>query len=328
MSLPDRSGPADDRQLARYLLGLLPDQEAERLDEASIADDEVATRLRVVEDDLVDAYVSGTLSGELLERFESHYLASPRRRQNVQFARSFLRAIDRAAAAPAQQRHKATPVFPIEKGDAHHRTDHAPPLKLASRLMAAVAVLVVLCGVLLLDAVRLRNGLRVAHTESIGLSDRARELEQQLSEQRAANAAAMQELERVRESAAAPPLRSPQGPPGRLAAALVLLPQTRAVGLVPTIAISPGADSVAFELQLESNDFPRYQVALSDPDSNRIEWRSDPIAARSTGREPTLSVIVPARGLGPHHYSLALVGLGAASKSEVVGSYTFQVARR
>jgi hypothetical protein len=38
-------------------------------------------------------------------------------------------------------------------------------------------------------------------------------------------------------------------------------------------------------------------------------------------------VIVPARGLKPHHYSLALVGLGA-SKSEVVGSYTFQVVRR
>jgi hypothetical protein len=327
MSLQDRSGPADDRQLARYLLGLVPDVEAERLDEASIADDEVATRLRVVEDDLVDAYVTGTLSGELLERFESHYLASPRQRQNVKFARSFLRTIDRAAAAPAQQGHDATAVLPIGKRDAHHRIDRAPRLKLASRLVAAVAVLLVLCGVLLFDAVRLRNGLRVAQTESIGLSHRAGELEQQLSEQRAANAAATREFELVRESAAASALRSPQGPPGRLAAALVLQPQTRAVGPVPTIAISPGVESVAFDLQLESNDFPRYQVALSDPDSNRIEWRSDPIAATSTGREPLVSVIVPARGLGPHHYSLALLGLGA-SKSEVVGSYTFQVVRR
>jgi hypothetical protein len=327
MSLPDRSGPADDRQLARYLLGLLPDEEAERLDEASIADDEVAARLRVVEDDLVDAYVSGTLAGELLERFESHYLASPRRRQNVQFARSFMRTIDRAAAAPAQHGHNATPVFPIEQGVAHHRSDQAPRPKLASRLVAVVAVLLVVCGALLFDSLRLRSGLRLAQTESSGLSDRARELEQQLSEQRAANAAATQELERVRESAAAPAFRSPKAPPGRLTAALVLLPQTRAVGPIPTIALSPGADSVAFELRLESNDFPQYQVALSDPASNRIEWRSDPIAATSTGREPTVSVIVPARGLRPHHYSLALEGL-SASKSEVVGSYTFQVVRR
>ena len=47
--------------------------------------------------------------------------------------------------------------------------------------------------------------------------------------------------------------------------ALVLPPQTRAIGPVPAVAVSPGVDSVAFELQLESNDFPRYQVALADP---------------------------------------------------------------
>src|SRR4029079_9203309 len=59
-----------DRHLTRYVLGLLPDEEAERLDEQSIMDDEVAARLRSVENDLVDAYVCGTLEGELLEPFE------------------------------------------------------------------------------------------------------------------------------------------------------------------------------------------------------------------------------------------------------------------
>ena len=46
----------DDRHLASYLLGLLPEEEAERLDEASVVDDELASRLCGVEDDLVDAY--------------------------------------------------------------------------------------------------------------------------------------------------------------------------------------------------------------------------------------------------------------------------------
>ncbi|MET1082508.1 MAG: hypothetical protein ABWY12_05565, partial [Burkholderiales bacterium] len=121
--------------------------------------------------------------------------------------------------------------------------------------------------------------------------------------------------------------RSFQPPQAVHMTALVLPPQTRAIGPVPAVAVSPGADSVPFELQLESNDFPRYQVALTDPATNRVEWRSDPIAAPSTGLAPSISVIVPARGLKPHHYSLALMGLGA-SKSEVVGSYTFQVERR
>src|SRR5215469_941662 len=85
----------EDRQLVRYILGLLPQKDAERLDEQSIVDDELATRLRSVENDLVDAYVCGTLDGEFLERFESFYLASPRRRDKVKFAREFLKAVDR-----------------------------------------------------------------------------------------------------------------------------------------------------------------------------------------------------------------------------------------
>src|ERR1700704_4316416 len=79
-----------DDQLVRYLLGLLPGQDAERLDELTVADDEMAWRLRVVENDLVDAYVTGTLTGQRRARFESFYLSSERRRRKVQFARSFL----------------------------------------------------------------------------------------------------------------------------------------------------------------------------------------------------------------------------------------------
>jgi hypothetical protein len=82
-------------QLVRYLLGLLLEEDAERLDAASIADDDVAAALRTAEDDLVDAYVRGLLTGETLERFESFYLASPRRRAKVCHARTFLRAVDR-----------------------------------------------------------------------------------------------------------------------------------------------------------------------------------------------------------------------------------------
>ena len=66
-----RKSQLDDQQLVRYLLRLLPDEEADRLDEMSIADEETVWRLRVAENDLVDGYVSGALTGETLERFES-----------------------------------------------------------------------------------------------------------------------------------------------------------------------------------------------------------------------------------------------------------------
>src|SRR5262245_33286858 len=88
----------DDRQLIQYLLDQLPPGEAVRLDEASIVDDALAARLRAVEEDLVEAYARGALTGETLKQFRTHYLASPRRRREVTFTNELLRAVDRAAA--------------------------------------------------------------------------------------------------------------------------------------------------------------------------------------------------------------------------------------
>jgi hypothetical protein len=111
MSLPHESR-FDDRQLERYVLGLLSEGDRERLDEASIVDDEVALRLRVVEQDLADSYVRGQLTGDTLSRFESHYLASPLRRENVRLAEKLASAIARIAPvelAPLPQQVKSEP---------------------------------------------------------------------------------------------------------------------------------------------------------------------------------------------------------------------------
>src|SRR5262247_1167009 len=105
-----------DEQLDRYLLRLLPEADVERIDELSIADEEMAWRLRVVEDDLVDAYVSGSLTGETLEEFEAVYLSSERRRRKVQFAGNFLAKVEREMGGPKVARRgwnvpQATPIW-------------------------------------------------------------------------------------------------------------------------------------------------------------------------------------------------------------------------
>src|SRR5579885_901266 len=79
----------DTRTLTRYLLGSLPAAEAERLDELSVTDEEVAEALRSVENDLVDAYVHGELDEAARAQFKTHYLASPLRRERVAFAQDF-----------------------------------------------------------------------------------------------------------------------------------------------------------------------------------------------------------------------------------------------
>jgi hypothetical protein len=293
-----RDSTQDDRQLIRYLLGLLPDEEAERYDEQSVADSDVAARLRTVENDLVDAYVRGTLDEEFRQPFESFYLASPRRRDKVRFAERFVGAVDRAPAAGA-----AVAAAP--------RT-----AAIRSRVvwsLAPAAMLLLACGILFLQDVRLRRGLTEAQRHGADLNGRAGALAGQLDEQRAANDTIRKELDRVR---AADPI------------ALVLRAQTRAVGSVSAIALSPGVRVVAFDLELEGSDFPQYQVALKDPVTNHIVWRSDPLTPGSSHRPPAIAVTVPATVLKPQHYLLELSGRNSAGAVDTVGSYAFQVLSR
>ena len=139
MSLVNSSQRTDEH-LVNYLLGQLPDEEAQRLDEASVADDEFVAHLRIVEHDLVDAYVGGALAGQQLERFQAYYLASPRRRENVLFATSFLGAVERAAGAQPHNGHDRTLMFPIDPGDARRSPSRpvarAPRSKITSNRSA------------------------------------------------------------------------------------------------------------------------------------------------------------------------------------------------
>lgn len=77
-----------DDTLVRHLLGSTSEEEAQRLDEMSVADDDFAARLAAAEDDLVDAYVAAALPAGQRSRLESIYLASSAGRARIDFARA------------------------------------------------------------------------------------------------------------------------------------------------------------------------------------------------------------------------------------------------
>jgi hypothetical protein len=315
----------DDDQLVRYLLGLLPEDDAERIDELSIADEDVVWRLRAVEDDLVDDYVRGALSGEVLEHFESFYLSSPLRREKVRVARSFLHAAD-AQAAPVSA---ARPRVP------------GPALVSRQKpgwwmLAAAAALLLVVGGALLFQNLRLRQELQEAQSARAAMDRRARDLEQQLAAQRATQANTGNTGNTGNAANAANPASAatPSGPSGPPPAspvlttvALVLLPQTRAAAPLTPTKLPSGADRVSAELRFESNDYSRYQAALKESATGRIIWRSDVLTARTAGDTPAVSFIVPASLFEARHYVFELTGRNAAERAELIGSYPFLIAR-
>jgi hypothetical protein len=315
----------DDRVLIRYLLGSLREEEAERLDELSIADDAFAWHLSAVENDLVDAYVRGELSGDELAQFKKSYLSSPNRLQRVEFAGA-LRSFDARTATAADQAATARtmpsskPEEELSKSLSPWRWFSVPRLALHWGFAGGALAMMLAAGYLLLESARLRKQTTEAQGSRAALDQREQELRRQLNDQRAANAGMANELDKIRQS---------QPKLGQLSTlAALLLPPTRGVGRIPTVSIPPGTGLVVLLLTLETDDFPAYRVGLKEPATNQIVWHSANLEAATSGGNKTVSISFPPRLLKQQNYVLELSGVSRNGRAEFISGYPIRIVIR
>lgn len=313
-----------------YLLGTLSETETERLDKMSLTDGEFADRLLVVEDDLVDSYVRGELSEDLLNRFSSHYLASPRSRERVKVAETLLLFADKAASASELDSGAIIRASPSSDQTGLRQAARPgfftlPRLSLQWGFAVAALLFLFAGGYLAYQNLLLRNQMAQSRAERAALEQREQALKRELEAQHSANADAEQELAEVRERLAQldqeQPIDQPREP---RVIAFNLLPPTRGVGQVPTITVPAGVDSVAIRLETEATGFPQYQLALKDSASGQIIWRS----ARLRAKGAVLRASVRAGLLKSQNYVLELTAISAAGNAENVSNYPFRVIKR
>jgi hypothetical protein len=91
----------DQETLRQYLLGNLPPEERASLEERLLTDDEFYQELLIVEDELVDQYLSGDQSKAERESFEAHFLLAPERQQKVRFSRTLKKYLHHAEQTAA-----------------------------------------------------------------------------------------------------------------------------------------------------------------------------------------------------------------------------------
>ncbi len=314
----------DDAALTRYLLGSLPQQDVLRIDELSVADDETASRLSALENDLVDAYVNGELSGETLTQFQSSFLSSPQGREKVAFAESLLATEDRAAAisghvaAPAPQPPTLQPNTTANRSAKPWRGFPIPRWT-ANWAFAAAALLLIAGGAYLLrEHASLKGQLDRAQADRIELDRRQAELQKLLAEARPGPSPP--------EALNGEALDHPQTPAHPLkTVSLVLYAQTRGASQIASLALPQATARVLLQLQLEFDDFPAYRAVLKDSATDRILWRSTNLSAMTAGRNPAVSVDLPASLLKSQVYSLELNGVPSHGQAEPIGSYPFNV---
>jgi hypothetical protein len=180
MYLSHESAPRE-HQLVRYLLGLLSDDDAQRIEELSITDTEMAERLIVVEHDLVDAYVNGTLAETERVQFERWYLMSPLRCEKVRFAEN-LHA--RAVGGSTTVTVTPVPALPERIAPAAARGGWMPLcwLAVAATLLLGVSV------ALAFATIHFRDELNGAQTARAVTDTRAQDLAHELEIQRSIKA--------------------------------------------------------------------------------------------------------------------------------------------
>jgi hypothetical protein len=333
MSLSHES--AHDDQLVRYLLGLLTEEEAENVDALCVADDETASRLQALENDLVDGYVSGTLSGPSLTQFQRVYLTSSRRREKVRFAESLHEMANRIPAPLSSDR--ASNAVQVAGSRPRSRGTRwferlAWPVNTGWGLAAAAGVVLVVVGLLECQALQLRHELQAVQGERQALVQRAQDLAQRLGEEQAASTETARQLDQVRgeltdAARTVPDTRLVAQPPGVLAA-MLLLPQMRSAGPIPTLVVPPRAQTAAFDLLLEPSEFRTYQVLLRNPATNDVVWRSERLTPASSGRARMVSIAVPVRVFKTQHYAFELSGVSDGGAADAIAGYAFRIVLR
>jgi len=89
-----------DERIIAYLLEELPEADLERFEDDCFAQKRWPTQVRLVEEELIEAYLRNELTPERRQRFERNYLNTEARKERVSRAAGLLRLIDESLAHP------------------------------------------------------------------------------------------------------------------------------------------------------------------------------------------------------------------------------------
>src|SRR5882724_9278922 len=96
--------PEVQERIRRYLLGQLSDGAREEIEQDLLANEDLFQELLVSEDEIIDEYLGGKLSADERANFETHFLATPERREKLKFGRAFDRFLtSQVSEAPARK---------------------------------------------------------------------------------------------------------------------------------------------------------------------------------------------------------------------------------
>jgi hypothetical protein len=317
----------------RYLLGELTETDQTAFEQELLTDRDKFDRVWSIENELIDSYVRGEMSGAKRERFESHYMASSLHRERVAIARLFLENIDQQAAEnyevdePAALRWGKIP---------------APRRSLQPAFILVLAFLLTIGAAwVLLERARLTEQIAQLQNETQAerlslkqreeqLSSRNRELENEIANGRRRGEQLTAELEQLR--------RESRTRPSAIFSYLLKPSLLRSENATPPPTIRLSTGKVRLMMQLGSKDHQGYRVKLQTVEGREISLRgtdktvsvmawSDAalIPAQTAVKDAyTAEMTIPVEKLAKGEYVVILFGISAGGSSEEIDRYFFR----
>lgn len=308
---------ANELAFRRFLLGEMSAIEREKLEEDFITNEHLFDELCVVEDELIESYVRGTLSPAEKLKFEASFLTTPKRRERIAFAREMFDKLPAAAVSKISETVN-TPVSVWDSIAAFFRT----PVFAFSAL--AAILLLVFGGWFLLrnpnrapeivqeikptPTVAPQNSPIVANSNSTDLPIVANSNERENVNKPPAITANQNKL-------------PPEVKPKPIFATLVLVAgAVRANGKMNLLNLPKDVAGANLQLKLESQDYKFYRAEIVDPDGNRV-FQSGKLNLSNS----KINLSVPAAKLRSGDYIIKLSGQNPAGENESVADYAFRV---
>jgi hypothetical protein len=319
----------NEKLIARYLLGDLPEDQQVAIEDRAFADKEYLASITAVENDLIDEYVRNELSQTQRQRFESRFLVSAERRKRVAFAKALAGVTSSAPVVETARRPVVdSPVVSWRESLEAFIGGLIP----VPRFAMGVAMVVVLGGSLSLlgEMLRLRSQLHSMRAES---QSQQNALQQQVESERRRSEELVARLnqEKQQREQTDESLRqlseTPETPaPKPVIAALTLLPGlSRGAGDKPRLALPENARLVRLNIGVEPEEpYKTFAVELRTI-SGRSVWNRENLTAPERRGARAIGLTLPATVVKPGEYELTLKGVAEGGRTEDVGFYYFTV---
>ncbi len=312
----------NEKEIRRFLLGELTDDERSAFEERFIAEAELFDEIGVVEDELIESFVRGTLSTVEKAKFEQNFLTTKTRRQRVAFTREMFAKL----AAEKEVIVKKTETIAENQSVWNSLVNLFKTPRLA--FGAALAILVLVFGLWFLVFRNAENQPQIVRqiTPTPTVSPTPQEIKNN------SNGAVDSNVNSANKSEANKNLPNTNDEnlnknqlkdaiPKPVIATIALFAGTvRSEGKMRELNLTKDTKGANFQLNLESQDYRTYRAEIVDADGAVI-YRSGKISARNS----KLNTYFPTAKLKKGDYFVKLYGFNSTGEEESAADFQFRV---